>query len=64
MERGLVSVTESNRVDEKPFENDLRSRKLETNLYRVLIYIAIKLFMEFMNVVTYYQLLNVLPVYC
>jgi hypothetical protein len=64
VERGLVSVTESNRVDEKPFENDLRSRKLETNLYRVLIYIAIKLFMEFMNVVTYYQLLNVLPVYC
>jgi hypothetical protein len=41
MERGLVWVTESNRVDEEPFENDLRSRKLETNSFRVLIYIAI-----------------------
>jgi hypothetical protein len=38
---GAVWVTESNRVDEKPFENDLRSRKLETNSFRVLIYIAI-----------------------
>jgi hypothetical protein len=40
-EGGLVWVTESNKADEELFENDLRSRKLKTNSFRVLIYIAI-----------------------